>query len=80
MNSENQNERSLRDLELEVETEGREWMRRRLEQKLQAQAERVGSVFPPRGTAGVASAAGADASGHDVRPDRPKSVARKKSG
>ena len=80
MNSESNQERSLRDLELEVEAEGREWMRRRLEQKLQAQADRVGSVFPPRGTTGLASAPAADASGHAVRTDRPKSVARKKSG
>ena len=48
MNSENDDERSLRDLELAVEAEGRAWMRQRLEQKLQAQADRLGSVFPPR--------------------------------
>lgn len=38
--------RSLRDLELAVEAEGREGMRRRLEAKLQAEADRHGGVFP----------------------------------
>lgn len=37
---------SLRKLELKVEAEGREWMRRRLEEKLQVQADRHGGVFP----------------------------------
>lgn len=41
--------RSLRDMELEVEAEGREWMRRRLEEKLQTEASRHGGVPPPRG-------------------------------
>ena len=40
---------SLRELELEVEAEGREWMRRRLEEKLQAHANRHGGVFPQSG-------------------------------
>jgi len=34
---------------LEVEAEGREWMRPRLEEKLQAQAGRHGGVFPQSG-------------------------------
>lgn len=38
--------RSLRDLEQEVEAKGREWMRRRLEEKLQAEAFRHGGVSP----------------------------------
>jgi len=79
MNSENDHERSLREQELAVEVEGREWMRQQLEKRLQAQADRQGSVFPPRGTAGVASAAGSPALGHAVRPARTKSLARKKS-
>jgi hypothetical protein len=37
----------LRDLELEVEAEGREWMRRRLEQKIEAQVEERGAIPPP---------------------------------
>ena len=50
MNSETDGPRSLREMELEVEAEGREWMRRRLEQKLQAEANRHGGVFPPQRT------------------------------
>jgi hypothetical protein len=34
-------------MELEVEAEGCEWMRRRLQEKLQTQAGRLGGVFPP---------------------------------
>jgi hypothetical protein len=48
--------RSLRDIELEVEAEGREWMRQRLQTKLQEEAERIGEVFPPKRSAAVASA------------------------
>lgn len=48
----------LRDIELEVEAEGREWMRRRLQERLQAEADREGSVFPPERTKGAASAHG----------------------
>ena len=40
-------DRSLREIELEVLEEGREWTRRRLEQKLQEEANRQGGVFPP---------------------------------
>jgi hypothetical protein len=54
--------RSLREMELEVEAEGREWMRGRLEQKLQAEATRHGGVFPPQPTQGSPSAAADDAS------------------
>ena len=67
--------RSLREMELEVEAEGREWMRRRLEEKLQVEADRHGGVFPPARTQGVASAA-ADG----VRRGRPGRVARTKPG
>lgn len=48
----------LREIELEVEAEGREWMRRRLQERLQAEADRDGSVFPPQRTEGSASADG----------------------
>jgi hypothetical protein len=42
--------------------EGREWMRQRLQQKLQAEADRQGGVFPPQRSQGVAPAKSADAS------------------
>jgi len=44
-------ELSLKALEAEVLAEGQEWMRQRLQQRLQAQAEEAGAVFPPPGTA-----------------------------
>ena len=47
MSSKNAATRLLRDIELEVLEEGREWMRQRLEQKLQQEANRQGGVFPP---------------------------------
>ena len=80
MSSEADVPRSLREMELEVEAEGREWMRRRLEEKLQAEADRHGGVFPPEPTQGVASAARADAGAHGVRRGRAGGVARTKSG
>ena len=61
MNSENQGPRSLREIEMEVLAEGREWSRRRLEEKLQAEADRHGGAFPPQRPQGAASAKGADA-------------------
>jgi hypothetical protein len=48
--------RSLRELELEVEAAGREWMRQRLEEKLQEEAERTGAIFPPQPKKGPAPA------------------------
>jgi hypothetical protein len=47
---EEQNELTLKELEAEVLAEGREWTRRRLQQRLQAQAEKAGAVFPPAAT------------------------------
>jgi len=47
---------SLREMELEVEREGREWMRRRLEERLQREADRDSAVFPPQPTQGASSA------------------------
>ena len=44
-------ELSLKALEAEVLAEGREWTRQRLQQRLQAQAEQAGAVFPPPATA-----------------------------
>jgi hypothetical protein len=48
MTSENNRGRSLREIELEVLEEGREWTRQRLEQKLQEEANRQGGFFPPQ--------------------------------
>jgi hypothetical protein len=50
MTSDSNESRTLRDIELEVLEEGREWMRRRLEQKLQEEVNRQGGVFPPQST------------------------------
>ena len=56
MTSDNNRPRSLREIELEVLEEGREWTRQRLEQKLQAEADRQGGVFPPQQQKGSARA------------------------
>lgn len=61
MNSEQQPPRSLREIELTVEAEGREWMRKRLEEELQREADRHGGVFPPKRSKGGASAKAQDA-------------------
>jgi hypothetical protein len=79
MNSETSARNSLRDLELEVEAEGREWMRRRLGEKLQAQAEEQGAIFPPTGAKGAPSSTRVDAATHGLRRRRAKGVAGKKS-
>ena len=44
--------RPPREIEQEVEAEGREWMRRRLQEKLQAEADRCGEVSPPPASGG----------------------------
>jgi len=49
MSDQAQRSHSLREIELEVEAEGREWTRRRLEERLQQEAERDGKVFPLSG-------------------------------
>jgi hypothetical protein len=56
--------RPLREIEEEVLEEGREWMRQRLEKKLQEEATRHGEVFPPQPEKGAASAAKKDATAH----------------
>ena len=61
MNTESSGVRSLREMELEVLAEGREWMRQRLEQKLQEEADRQGGVFPPQQPKSAAPAK----AGHD---------------
>ena len=56
MSDQARRKRTLREIEQEVEAEGREWMRQRLEEKLQKEAERDGAVFPPQPKKGAASA------------------------
>ena len=61
--------RSLREIEMEVEAEGREWTRQRLQQRLQEEADRHGEVFPPQRPAAGASAHPPDATAHRRRRD-----------
>jgi len=56
MSGKSHHTRTLREMELEVLAEGREWMKQRLQEKLQQEAERDGRVFPPQPTKGQASA------------------------
>jgi hypothetical protein len=42
-------EPTLAEMEEEVLAEGREWMRQRLQQKLQERADRISQNFPPQG-------------------------------
>ena len=79
MDSEASASKSLRDLELEVEAEGREWMRQRLEHKLQAQVEEQGAVFPPQRAKSAPSKATADAVAHRLRCGRLKGMAGEES-
>jgi hypothetical protein len=51
MKEQKQSELSLKALEAEVLAEGQAWMRQRLQQRLQAQAEEAGAVSPPPATA-----------------------------
>ena len=64
MKAEQTGPRSLREIEEEVMAEGREWTGQRLEQRLQAEADRHGGVFPPERAAGGASAEPPDATAH----------------
>jgi hypothetical protein len=67
MNTEQTRRQSLREIEMEVEAEGREWTRQRLQQRLQAEADRQGGVFPPQRAASGASAQPPDATAHRRR-------------
>lgn len=51
MKNELEREPTLAELEEEVVTEGREWMRQRLQEKLRERAEKISSSFSPRATA-----------------------------
>lgn len=59
--------RSLREIEVEVEAEGREWMRRRLEERLQREADGASAIFPPQPAPRAASA---PAGGHPAHRRR----------
>jgi hypothetical protein len=75
MNSDKAAGLSLRDIELEVLEEGREWTRRRLEQRLQQEADRQGGVFPPQRTKGAPPTKRADETAHGRRGDKGGSLA-----
>jgi hypothetical protein len=49
MQNEAEREPTLAEMEEEVLAEGREWMRQRLEQKLQERADRISQIFSPQG-------------------------------
>jgi hypothetical protein len=72
MQNEPEREPTLAEIEEEVLVEGREWTRRRLEQKLQERAERISQIFPPQGnTSGAMSKKKTDAGKQRRRhPDR----------
>ena len=76
MTSDSNKGRSLREIELEVLEEGREWTRRRLEQRLQEEANRQGGVFPPEPKKGSAPAKAVDGSAKRRRLGKAKGVAR----
>lgn len=67
MKSDQPQVRSLLEIELEVLEEGREWTRRRLEQRLQQEADRQGGVFPPKRTKSTSSSKKTDAIAHRRR-------------
>jgi hypothetical protein len=80
MNSEKKQVRSLREMEMEVEAEGREWMRKRLQEKMQEEANRHGGVFPPERTQSPSSSRGENADSDGLRGSGARGMARKKSG
>jgi hypothetical protein len=57
----------LYEIEQEVMAEGREWMKERLQEKLQKEADRDGEVFPPQRGKADPSAAATDAPAHRRR-------------
>lgn len=60
-------ELSLAQIEAEVMAEGREWTRKRMEERLQQLADSQGEVFPPKPKAGDASARATVSPGHRRR-------------
>jgi len=67
MDSQKQEPRSLGEIEQEVLAEGREWTRRRLQEKLQEEADRHGGVFPPQPKKGLARTKSAHGTTHRRR-------------
>lgn len=61
--------RSLREVEAEVDAEMRAWGRQRLQEKLQAQADQHGRVFPPQPPPDVARPPAEPAPAHHGRGD-----------
>lgn len=59
--------RSLREIEAEVDAEMREWGRQRLREKLQAQADQHGRIFPPQRPPDVARPSAASDPAHRRR-------------
>jgi hypothetical protein len=59
--------RSLLEIEMAVEAEGREWMRQRLQAELQKEADQQGGVFPPQRKSRRASAQAQAAAAHRRR-------------
>jgi len=57
----------LAEAELEVLEEGREWMRQRLEKKLQRQADRQGVISPPEQPSAAGGQASGDSDSNDGR-------------
>lgn len=57
----------LLEIEQEVHAEAREWERRRLEERLQKEANRDGKVFPPQPKEGAAPARKGDVAAHRRR-------------
>jgi hypothetical protein len=76
MTSDSREGLSLREIELEVLEEGREWTRRRLEQRLQEEANRQGGIFPPEPPKGSPSAKAGDGSANRRGAGKTSSVAR----
>lgn len=56
--------RSLREMEEEAIAEGREFARKRLQEKLQEEANRYGAIFPPQPKKDVVSAKADPADAH----------------
>ena len=59
--------RSLREIEAEVDVEMRAWGRQRLREKLQAQADQHGRIFPPQLPPDVARPSAAPVPAHRRR-------------
>lgn len=75
-NSVQQTGRSLREIEAQVWAEGQEWMRQRLQQELQKEADQRGRVFPPERPAALARQSPDHALAHQRRRRGPDCAPR----